>query len=198
MDTAQEKDTLRRRIRSWRDGLSAAEVDILSEEVESRLVHVAAFQQARTLLVYAHIGSEVRTSALMARALLTGKRLVLPRVAGDRLLLFQVKNPVHDLAPAGRWGIPEPKDTCAPVEPDQVDMFLLPGLAFDPAGNRLGYGRGFFDRLLGGCPGYKVALALDGQIVETVPVGPGDCPVDAVISPTRVIACSGRVPGGTN
>jgi len=99
-----------------------------------------------------------------------------------------VDDPARDLVP-GVWDIPEPDARCPVVAPEEVELFLLPGLAFDLGGHRLGYGRGYFDRVLGRAPGEKVALAFDGQIVETVPVGPQDVPVDAVVTPTRVIRC---------
>lgn len=189
MKLQENKTALRARIRAWRDGLSPVEREALSEEVEARLVTLPVFQQAGTVAAYAQIGSEVITSGLIARCLILGKRLVLPRVEGDHLALYQVRDPVRDLAP-GTLGIREPVAGLPGLDPAQVDLYLLPGLAFDPHGARLGYGKGYYDRLLAGATGTKAVLAYDGQVVTQVPTGPGDVPVNLVITPTRVIDCA--------
>ncbi|MDH5527771.1 MAG: 5-formyltetrahydrofolate cyclo-ligase [Nitrospirota bacterium] len=192
MSMQHDKATLRSRMRAWRDGLGTVELDALSEEVEARVVTLPAFTTARTICMYMHIGSEVRTGGYIARALLTGKRLVLPRVEGGNLELCHVTNPVHDLT-AGGWGIMEPNPECEVISPREVNLFLLPGLAFDAMGRRLGYGKGFFDRLLVQSAGVRVALALEGQIVENVPANEDDQLVQWVVTPDRVIDC--RTPG---
>lgn len=183
-------------MRAWRDGLGAAELDALSEEVEARAVTLPAFAGAATICMYMAIGSEVRTSGYVARVLLMGKQLVLPRVQGDTLELCRVTDPVHGLAP-GPWGISEPTRDCPVIDPARVDLFLLPGLAFDARGNRLGYGKGYFDRVLKNSGGARVALALEGQIVEKVPATEGDQPVQWVVTPDRVIDC-GPGPGASS
>ncbi|MFQ5509797.1 MAG: 5-formyltetrahydrofolate cyclo-ligase [Leptospirillia bacterium] len=182
------KDTLRRRIRNWRDGLTAPERTALSEEVEARIATLPEFLRAETVLTYAHFGSEVQTSGLRARTMLLGKRLVLPRVEGDGLALYRITNPLHDMQP-GVWDIPEPVDGLTPVSPEEVGILLLPGVAFDPSGGRLGYGRGYFDRVLAKTSGLKVGLGFDGQVVDQVPTEAHDVAMDLVVTPTRIIRC---------
>jgi len=160
----------------------------MTEQVARRVFDLGAYRRAHRVLAYAAYGSEVGTDAVTAGILKDGKGLILPRVTEEGLTLHRVDDPARDLVP-GVWDIPEPDARCPVVAPEEVELFLLPGLAFDLGGHRLGYGRGYFDRVLGRAPGEKVALAFDGQIVETVPVGPQDVPVDAVVTPTRVIRC---------
>jgi 5,10-methenyltetrahydrofolate synthetase len=188
MGVREAKRALRRRIKDWRDGLSSTEREAMSEQVARRVFELAAWRDARCVLAYAAFGSEVATDSITARLLAEGKSLVLPRVGDDGLVLHRIDDPERDLV-AGVWGIPEPDPARPEVGPDAVELFLLPGVAFDARGHRLGYGRGYFDRALAGVPGEKVALAFDGQVVDKVPVGPQDVPVDWVVTPTRVIRC---------
>lgn len=188
MNITEQKAVLRNQVRAWRDGLSPHDHQALSEEVEARLVQLPVFAEARTVLVYAAFGSEAGTGGIVARLLMSGRRLVLPRVAGDDLELCVVTNPVTDLAP-GTWGIPEPVAGLPVVAADEIDLFLLPGLAFDARGGRLGYGRGFFDRVLQGARGTRVGLAFEGQMVDRVPVTDTDVPVDMVVTSDRIIRC---------
>jgi 5-formyltetrahydrofolate cyclo-ligase len=157
--------------------------------VAERVLGLDRYREARSVLVYADFGSEVATGALVRAVRADGKRLVMPRVGEGGLALHAVADPGADLA-AGVWGIAEPRAGLPAVAPGDVDLFLLPGLAFDPEGGRLGYGRGYFDRALAGVSGAKVALAFDGQVVEAVPKGPRDVPVDVLVTPTRVVRCA--------
>lgn len=188
MGVKEAKRALRRRIKGWRDALDPGERDAWSERIAARVLALDDYRKARAVLVYAGFGSEVATGELGRAVLRDGKRLVMPRVGEPGLTLYAVADPATDLT-AGVWGIPEPVPTLPAVAPEEVELFLLPGLAFDPGGGRLGYGRGYFDRALADAPGTKVALAFDGQVVEAVPCGPGDVPMDLVVTPTRVIRC---------
>lgn len=193
MGVKEAKQALRQQISGWRDGLDPAQREAQSARVAARVLAQECYRAADSVLVYAHVGSEVATPALVRAILADGKRLVMPRVAKEGLVLHAVADPETELA-AGVWGIPEPLPALPVVAPGDVALFLLPGLAFDAAGGRLGYGRGYFDRVLAGASGRKVALAFDGQVVEAVPRGPRDVAVDRVVTPTRVIRCA---PAGT-
>lgn len=160
----------------------------MSAQVARRVFDLPAYRRARCVLAYAAFGSEVGTGLITTRVLAEGKRLVLPRITPEGLALHRVDDPKADLT-AGVWGIPEPGPERPVVAPGEVDLFLLPGVAFDLSGNRLGYGRGYFDRVLAGAPGVKAALAFDGQVVDQVPAGPADVAVDLVVTPTRVVRC---------
>jgi 5-formyltetrahydrofolate cyclo-ligase len=149
-----------------------------------------AFRRARTVQGYASFGSELDTRSFLADVLASGRVLVLPRVerAARRLALHRVRDLDTDLQ-AGTWGIPEPvPGRCELAAPAEIDFVLVPGLVFDPTGGRIGYGAGYYDRLLAAWPSPVpplVAVAFELQIVPAVPVLPGDHQVDLVATETR-------------
>jgi len=156
-----------------------------------KLLVMKEYLQAAALMVYLDFRNEVRTGALVADALDRGKRVAVPvtDVPGRRLIPSLLLNYPGDLAP-GTWGILEPKSECVrPLEPAVLDLVIVPGVAFDPAGNRLGYGGGFYDRFL---PRTRpdtvfVSLAFELQIRPDVCPGEHDCPVHCLITEDRVI-----------
>ena len=87
----------------------------------------------------------------------------------------------------GKFGISEPRPECETIPLDQFDLVLVPGLAFDPGGNRLGRGRGFYDRILAAASGVKCGVAYDFQLLEKIPVEPHDAPVNFIFTPTRCV-----------
>lgn len=147
------------------------------------------FDASETVLLYATaFPEEIDTAAMLRRSLDRGKRLVCPRVdrAERRLRLYLVEDIERDFR-AGTLGIPEPRRTCRAIEPAEVDWVLVPGLAFDGRGFRLGRGAGHYDRLL---PTLRPdvprwALAFDCQWEEALPVESHDQPLDGVVSPSR-------------
>ena len=159
----------------------------LSAAAIARVVSLPAFRQSRVTLAYASFGTELDTRPLLRRVLDGGRRLVLPRVerAARRLALYQVGDLDTDLQP-GTWGIPEPApERCRPVMPDEIDFVLVPGVAFDHHGGRVGHGGGYYDRLLAAWPlpvPPLVAAAFELQVVPAVPVLPTDHRVDLVVT----------------
>jgi 5-formyltetrahydrofolate cyclo-ligase len=156
-----------------------------SREIEQRLFALPEFRAADLVLFYASFRGEVETHGMIRRALAAGKRIVLPKVSGKELLLFEVTDFDRDVGP-GQWGIPEPSGG-APTRPEQIDFIIVPGAAFDEQGNRLGYGAGFYDKLLKGYEGMTAALAFELQIAAEVPADPHDVPMRKIITEKRVI-----------
>ncbi|HSB34571.1 MAG TPA: 5-formyltetrahydrofolate cyclo-ligase, partial [Nitrospirota bacterium] len=117
-------------------------------------------------------------------------RVVLPKVKGKQLALFEIKNFDKDVSP-GTWGIPEPVES-HPVPLTDIDLIITPGAAFDEDGNRLGYGAGFYDRILSSFPRTTVALAFEEQIVPQVPTNPHDVPVKKIVTEKRIIEVSSK------
>ncbi len=192
--TADAKAALRDTVLLRRDALAEGERAFLSGRILGSVLDLPAYQDSGVVLAYASFGTELRTEEFLRRVLDDGKVLLLPRVERGRLGLYEVRDVARDLAP-GTWGIREPKpDRCPKADPARVDFALIPGVAFDRRARRLGYGGGFYDRLLaGGLPGRTplVSGAFEVQMVDEVPVGPHDAPVGAVVTEEGIYARSG-------
>ncbi len=184
------KQGIRRAVLARRDALDPVDRSAWSEAVVATILAMSAFGHAQTVLAYCSFGSEIRTAGIVDAVLAAGRVLVLPRVerAARRLALYRVEAPASQLRP-GVWGIREPDPArCAPVAPFEVDFVLVPGVAFDARGGRIGYGGGYYDRLLAACRvGARfVAGAFETQIVDAVPMGPGDQRVHGIVTERRV------------
>jgi len=179
------KNELRQRVLDARFRLLPEERKAKSREIEKRLFGLPEFQAARTVMFFASFRSEVETHHMVRRALAEGKRVVLPKVKGKELALFRIKDFDKDAAP-GAWDIPEPSNG-TPVKLRDIDIIMVPGAVFDEKGNRLGYGAGFYDKLLAPYKGMTVALAFELQIVENVPAAAHDVPMKKIVTEKRII-----------
>ena len=189
----EEKQRLRKEVLARRDKLTTAQRVIRSADILQKLFELEAARSATWIHFYVSCGSEVETTGMIAHALSRGKRATVPKMETDpkRLVLSELKDPVRELSP-GPKGIPEPKpEAFRPVEISLMDLFVVPGVAFDERGNRLGQGAGYYDRLLTGISGRTpiVGLAFELQIVKEIPVGDHDVRVDWIITEKRIVAC---------
>jgi len=141
---------------------------------------------ARSILFFAPLPEELDVWPLLIEALAVGKRVALPRFVGAArgYEACQVINPATDLE-RGRFGIREPFGRCARFSVDRLDLILVPGVAFDLQGGRLGRGRGYYDQLLQELPGTKCGVAFEEQVVDEVPMGEHDVRLDRILTPTR-------------
>jgi len=188
---AEAKRGLRRRVIAARDAAPPTDRAAWSVAICRRVAQSAEFRRARCTLLFAPFGSEVDTTALMRAALDSGKRLVLPRVNPETraLELREVTCPESQLVP-GLWDIPEPDPEACPEAPlADVDFVLVPGVAFDQERGRMGYGGGYYDRLLGGLRADAGALAVGFalQVVPEVPRADHDLRVPAIITESERI-----------
>jgi len=146
--------------------------------------------------LYSHIRNEVRTECIFARAVELGKEIYFPRVSGESLTFHRVKS-LGDLRP-GSFGVPEPDPGSVSIEPRNLDLIVVPASAIDPGGNRIGYGKGFYDRLLADIPvERRIGTVYGFQVLDAaVPVGEYDQAVGIITTEHGVIFC-GRLEGGT-
>lgn len=182
----ERKQALRRRTLAARAALAPAEHSRMSLATSARLLSYPAFERAGCVLAYFSFGSELDTHEFVRALLARGCRLVLPRIdrAQRRLTLHHVTDPQMQTI-AGVWGIREPDPgRCAVANREEIEAVLVPGVAFTPRCERLGYGGGFYDTLIGEWPVKPplIAAAFPSQVVDDVPVGPGDRPIDAVVT----------------
>lgn len=194
MDLASRKRALRERMAVLPAAWGADFSRRLGEAAADHLVRTREFAAAKRIALFAALPDELDTGPLLARIRGAGKAALLPRCRSDVRLDFVGVERWDELV-AGRYGLREP----APDRPAEAlgagDLALLPGVAFDPAGHRLGRGRGYYDRTLADAPPGAPVLfgwAADHRVVERVPVGPDDRGVDAVVTEAGVLR-----PGGS-
>ena len=183
-----EKKILRAQMLQRRKQLSAAVCSRLSRQVQERLVASPLFQRAEGLALYSQIQQEVATALIFKVARTAGKWVAYPKVVGDNLSFIKV-GAVDELVP-GAFGVAEPVGLSACAVAD-LDLVVVPGVAFSPDGFRFGYGRGFYDRLLEALPETckTVGLSFDFQLLDHLPVEKHDQRLDYIVTETRLIPC---------
>ena len=183
------KHALRRMLLECRRKLSAAERTEFSRVIQDVFLALPEFAVAQMIALYAPIHGEVETSQVMAAALASGKELLYPTVKGHELDFCRVEG-TGDFLP-GAYGIPEPKKSCAAVTPDLADLIVIPGVGFDLAGRRIGYGKGYYDRALHPFEGSGklVGFCYDFQLVDEIVGEPHDVKLDMVITEQRMVRC---------
>jgi 5-formyltetrahydrofolate cyclo-ligase len=182
----QHKQALRKEILGRRAALDPAERSRLSRAITPTLLSLPELQRARCVLAYLSFGSEFDTSEFVSALMSRDCVLVLPRIdlARHSLTLHRVDVPELDTLP-GVWGIREPDpQRCPPADAAEIDAVLVPGVAFTPRGERLGYGGGFYDTLIREWRGHPplIAAAFELQVVQDLPLGRDDEPIDAVVT----------------
>lgn len=173
--------------------LSYAAVRAKSAKIEEQCFLLPDFVASDWVFAYISLGHEIATRGLIKRLLAMGKHVCVPKF--DEPTQQYVASELRDFDKElvkGKFGIMEPDSEAARrVDPGQLDALLVPGLAFDEMGNRLGRGRGFFDRILRETRGGKLALAYDFQLVGKIPVEKHDVRMDFIVTETRVVSVKG-------
>ena len=178
------KRELRSRMRQVRGVLPASAAAARSSAATERALALPELQGARVLVGFSAIHKELDPAALLAAARAQGKRVGLPRVVGELLELHEVSAPEELVE--GTFGVLEPPASAPRIEPTEVDLVLVPALAFDARGHRIGYGRGFYDRLLPQLTrAFRVGLAYDFQLLAELPDDPHDVPMQCVVTDKR-------------
>ena len=187
------KQALRQSIIAARARMAEDSHQRFSREITARLLQLDVFCKANTVLGYMHFGAEFVSAPWLRRVLADGKVLLLPRAnkAAGMLELYHVSDLATQLVP-GSYGIREPHpERCERAKLDDVDLILLPGVAFGRNGARLGYGGGYYDKLLAGLTHRPVlvAAAFELQVVEDIPMEPTDQRVDWLVTENETIDC---------
>ncbi len=182
----EEKDKLRKDILVILRSQEDSERVIKSEQIRRRLFQDKSFQQAGTIMFYMAKPYEVDTTGMIEEALGLGKRVVIPvtKTHEKSLTLSEIKDPKKGLA-KGPFGIYEPKrEYLKTVDPKDIDVAIVPGIAFDKEGNRIGHGQGYFDRFLKNLPSKipTIGLAFKLQLVRKINTFSWDIPVTKLIT----------------
>lgn len=174
-----DKKALRREIGAKKRAMSAEEIEQASARLAEKFFQTELYQQAKAIYGYLSYNQEVRTEPILRRAQADGKRVAVPKVYGEEMRFLWLDD-LEQVAP-GAYGIPEPVAD-EPVAMDETALVLMPGLAFDPDGHRLGYGGGFYDRYLANQPNHPlVALCYNFQLLDHLETEAHDIPVDLVV-----------------
>ncbi len=185
---APAKKNLRDAVRAVLANLTPAEVKERSLSAATLLFQQPEWKRAEILMLFLSLPNEIDTTPVALRAWQDRKRVLAPKISWDqrRLLPIQIDS-LADAVTHSELGVREPA-AGVPIPVADIDLVIVPGLAFDPMGNRLGRGRGFFDRFLAhrDFKGVACALAFEEQFVEKVPAGPHDIPVDMLVTDRHV------------
>jgi 5-formyltetrahydrofolate cyclo-ligase len=182
------KASLRSQVREKLTALTPAQRETYSSRARALLEQQPIWRQAQTILFFAPMPDELDIWPSLSVALAAGKQVFLPRFLShtNSYAACHVKIPDTDLA-VGRFGIREPSETCPQIPLNRLDFVLVPGVAFDLHGRRLGRGRGFYDQLLAAVCGKTCGVAFDEQIVTDIPVEPHDVLLNCILTPSRWI-----------
>ena len=186
------KNVLRTDLLNKRDLIPSSKRFQKETAIKKSLFGLEIFQNSKSILMYVSFRSEVDTISHLDEILDLGKKLIVPLVDSKlkTLTLYEIRS-ASELEP-GYMGIHEPKAGAARiVNINDIDLAVIPGTGFDPKGNRLGYGGGYYDRLLADTEKHipTIALSFEEQITDEIPAEPHDIKMDIIITAERIIEC---------
>lgn len=189
------KVQLRKQLKAIRRALPTEARAARSSAISARVRELDAFAECRHMAAYAPIRGEADPSALVREALARGAKVAMPRVdeESNEVVLHDIGDP-DELVVSGRFAIPEPRRDAPRTPLEEVELVLVPALGLDPSGRRLGWGRGFYDRLLPRLPrARRVGLVYDFQLLAEIPDHEHDQRVDVVVTDARTLIAGDEV-----
>ena len=190
-ESRMPKHSLRSQMLSQRRALSHEAWCASSRAAQLNLLSLDEYARAECVALYAPVHNETDTEMILCDALQTGKRVLYPAVCGHQMVFRPVER--IEMLQEGAFGILEPYPTGVDHQADEADMILVPGVAFDLSGHRIGYGKGFYDRFLHhpGCTSQLIGLCHDFQLTDgAIPVDIHDIPMEIIVSATRIVRIS--------
>jgi 5-formyltetrahydrofolate cyclo-ligase len=190
MDETTEKRGIRRRILTLRNAMPREAVERASAEIVTSLKAMDEILRASVFMVYLSFGSEVLTDDLIRWGWEEGKRIVVPFCPPEGREMTACRIDGFDELEIGRYGIRAPAaDRLRPVPGGEIDAIVVPAVAFDRRGYRVGYGGGYYDRFLPAAPkAAKIGAAFACQIIEEIPVGPYDVKMDSLVTEEGILS----------
>lgn len=191
MQYAMNKSEMRSLMRDLLSKIPENEKLTTDAEIYKNTISLPDWKSAKNVFVYVGIGCEVRTDALIEKLISDGKRVYVPLCQGNGEMDAVYIPSLASLKP-GRYGIPEPRECGEKAVPEELDIIIVPGVAFGLDGTRLGRGAGYYDRFLSRArKAKKIALCRVAVLHETVPTEPHDEKVDIIVSESRIIKIQG-------
>ena len=191
MTKREEKKQLRRLLLEQMRALPPAYCRKADEAIYRHVAALPAYQTARTICVYVGMAHEIDTKPLIERMLAEGKRVGVPLCVGKGVMEMREIGGLDELQ-AGTWGILEPAPDAPLLQPDEIDLGLIPCVSGNEAGQRLGYGGGFYDAYLAKAPFLRVLLCRKAMMTAPIPLEPHDAMMDVVVSEDGAVYCSSR------
>ncbi len=177
----EKKESIRSYVAKRRYALSDDEVIRKSVLISENLFRLDSFKLSHKIALYSPIRNEVGTTQVFLKSIEMEKEVYFPRVNGSSLDFYRIRD-LNQLKP-GSFNVLEPECDLFKVDPNEIDLFIVPGLAFDSSGNRLGYGKGYYDRALINVPEQnRVGLSYSFQVLNFVPANENDQKVGVVVT----------------
>lgn len=176
-----EKSRLRKKVKVCIDALTDDYCTEADRKITERLFSLDAWKRANVVFCYVGTGREIDTAVIIARAMAEGKRVGVPLCTGPGMMEVRQIEDGKPLIP-GSYGIPEPGKECPLIRPGEIELAVIPGLAFTREGSRLGYGGGYYDRYLPEVKGLKVALCREKCLYSHLPTELHDTSMDGVLT----------------
>lgn len=181
------KNELREEMRALRRGLTTLEVEEKSRKIRENLFALDEYKNAETVLLYLSAFKEPSTADIIADALNQKKRVAVPISDTNNFTLTLSYITGFDDLQKGAYGILEPKKIIK-ADLSDIDLAVIPGLAFDKNGNRMGFGKGYYDKLLKDCKAHKTALCYSFQMFDKIPSDTHDIPMNTIITEDGIYA----------
>jgi 5-formyltetrahydrofolate cyclo-ligase len=189
-----DKKVLRKKILTQRKNINTVEKQEMDNKILDKFYKSEYYRKAKKIFIYVSYDSEINTKAIINKALIDNKKIYVPRTEFKTRLMDAVEiTSLGDLI-ENKYGILEPEIKKPHINPNELDLIVVPGLAFDRCGGRIGYGAGFYDRYFKKISQdnikeiIKLSLAYDFQILEKVPMNAQDIPVNCIITENEFIA----------
>lgn len=194
MEIFNEKKALRKEILTKRKNIDTAEKEEMDKKILDRFFESKYYKEAKKIFIYISYDSEIDTIKIIDKAFKDGKKIYVPRTEFESRLMDAVEITSFDNLIKSSYGILEPSINTPYINPNELDLIVVPGVAFDKKGGRMGYGAGFYDRYFKKINKdniekiTKLALAYDFQVLEEVPMSAQDVPVDYIITEKEFIS----------
>lgn len=188
-----KKKKIRKDILDIRNNMGADEKKEKDNIIRTNFLESSYYKESKNIFIYISYNSEIDTIHIINKALCDRKNIFVPRTIFETKWMDAVQITSLDNMKKDRYGIPEPDDTAENIDPDKLDMIVVPGVAFDRNGGRIGYGAGYYDRYFKKISDNrrndvkKIVLAYEFQVIDKVPMDEQDVRIDCIITENRVI-----------
>ncbi len=179
------KNEIRTDLKAKRRALTQEEINKKSENIFSHFMSLSCYDKADTVMVYLSAYKEPETRDIIGILLRDGKKVVVPISNTDNFTITPSYLVSTNDLKKGAYDIPEP-NKCTEADINSIDIALIPGIAFDEKGSRIGFGKGYYDRFLSGFHGTKIGICYDFQLISDIPVSEHDIKMDMIITEKRI------------